>query len=240
MLSGEGATDIGDKDTPGPMAYIVDRLIEKRIDYSLLENETLGADCVMFVGESDLTRQGKVGPMLFPGLKQGKGQKFFARSAQILGQLAKSEQERTRAPVIAVFFRDADGTRTRDEWSEKCESMVLGFKLAEFGTGVPMVPRPKSEAWLLCALLEPPYEQCEKLEDVSGNDASPNSPKKQLEALLGEYPPAEKQIEFIRSGRIDPTRIEMPSFSRFRDSLQAALDIALSRKTQIPASDCCF
>jgi len=59
----------------------------------------------------------------------------------------------------------------------------IGFKIEKFDRGVAMIPKPKSEAWLLCALRNKAYENCQKLEDRSGNDDSPNSLKKELDAL---------------------------------------------------------
>ncbi len=56
-------------------------------------------------------------------------------------------------PVIAVLFRDSDGTASsgRGLWEDKRKSIEDGFGEAGFDYGVPMIPKPKSEAWLLCA-----------------------------------------------------------------------------------------
>jgi hypothetical protein len=64
-------------------------------------------------------------------------------------------------------------------------SMLTGFEVEHISTGVPMIPKPKSEAWILCALRNN-YQHCAKLEDESGNDRSPNPLKQQLEDYLGE------------------------------------------------------
>ena len=127
---------------------------------------------------------------------------------------------------MAVLFRDSDGTgiSPRDDWEQKVDSMVNGFSRAGFDRGVPMVPRPKSEAWLLCALKDPPYQHCARLEDESGNDNSPNSLKRQLAALIGHEPGAEEQSGWVRDGRVDPDRLNLPSFQAFTLSLNAALD----------------
>jgi hypothetical protein len=133
------------------------------------------------------------------------------------------------APVVAVLFRDGDGTNAKKQWDEKVQSIIRGFELADFQTGVPMVPNPKSEAWLICALRSPPYANCSSLEDQPGNDNSKNSLKKQLECLCGgSHPSAAAQAGWVRDGKVDPTRIDMPSFSVFKEYLHlAALNAGL-------------
>lgn len=227
LLSGEGKTDMGhnegDQFQPGPMAWLVDRLLEKdsRIGYSLLETHTAGGNCIRCIPEAELAKYGKSGPMKLSGIKYGKNTGLYTRNAQILGRLAKSES----GSVLAVLFRDGDGNHSASvmEWQEKFDSIDRGFKLAEFETGVPMLPRPKSEAWLLCALQGLSVAGCEDLEEASGNDDSPNSLKGRLEALIGHKPSAEEQAEWVESGRIDPDLIRMPSFDKFREALQTAI-----------------
>lgn len=91
-----------------------------------------------------------------------------------------------------------------------------------------MVPRPKSEAWLLCALKNAPYQHCQTLEDAPGNDASPRSLKKQLAAVIDHDPSAQEQADWVREGRVDPEQIDMPSFTAFRKALDSALDNVLA------------
>jgi hypothetical protein len=239
MLSGEGKSDIGHRVPgesgrvyePGPMTWIVDRLAEKCIHYSLLDLQDQGAECVQFVSESELTEPDRPGPMLMRGLKRGRETGLFTRNAQILGRLAKNLAHNRQEDVIAVLFRDADKTNAcnADTWEKKRQSIENGFALAEFPNGVPMVPRPKSEAWLLCALKNPPYQHCNALEEASGNDNSPRSLKSQLETLIGHKPAAQEQADWIRTGCIDPEQIDMPSFAAFREALNRALNTAVAR-----------
>lgn len=214
------------KFVPGPMAWVVDKVLERHhTGYSLLEAHQNGADCVMYVHETELAALGKRGPQLLPGLKYGKGNALFARNAQALGLQAKKIAVKDGAPVLAVLFRDGDGTRSTPagEWQEKVDSMHRGFAMVECDTGVPMVPQPKSEAWLLCALRLPVYANCASLEDASGNDASPNSLKKQLAALSGGTDPsAAEQADWVVTGVVDPLRIDMPSFNAFKQALHTA------------------
>lgn len=238
FLSGEGPSDLGhmvpspggEVFAPGPMAWMVDKLLEPHLKYSLLELHEAGGEAVVFIHKAQLTALGKPsapGKPLLSGLKHGKGQAFHARSAQCLGLLAKAQEP----PAVAVLFRDGDGTNStpRQEWQEKWDSMARGFALAGFASGVPMVPRPKSEAWLLCGLKEQPYQHCAVLEDAPGNDGSPKALKTRIEALLGHEASAEEQAGWVRDGRIDPQHIDMPSFAEFRDALDTAVSKALAR-----------
>lgn len=233
VLSGEGATDLGavrvgsngEQFVPGPMALIVDKLLEhNHTSYSLIESHEAGGDCIAFIDETKLTLSAKKGPTLLPGIKYGKGNSYYTKNAQCLGLHAKSISENEAGtPVIAVLFRDGDGTNSKDEWSKKINSMRRGFELVKFQTGVPMVPRPKSEAWIICALRTPAYSDCASLEDESGNDNSSNSLKDQLARLCGGlHPSAETQADWVREGKVDPSRIEMPSFSVFKEDLRKA------------------
>jgi hypothetical protein len=234
VLSGEGPTDLGQavltpggmNFAPGPMAWIVDKLLERHhTGYSLLEAHQAGGDCVTHVHETALAALGKPGSPLFPGVKFGKGTAFFTRNAQAMGLLVKKTSAQENQPVLAVLFRDGDGVRATPagEWQEKVNSMHRGFALVDCHTGVPMVPRPKSEAWLLCALRQPGYVNCAPLEDASGNDASPSSLKRQLAALCGgPDPSADEQADWVMIGTVDPLRIDMPSFDAFKQALHTA------------------
>jgi hypothetical protein len=233
VLSGEGATDLGaiqvgsngENFVPGPMALIVDKLLERHhTAYSLIESHDAGGDCIVYVAKSELSSFAKKGLTLLPGQKYGKGNAFFVSNAQCLGLYAKKlSAEEAGIPVIAILFRDGDGTNSKKEWSAKVESMRRGFELVEFRTGVSMVPNPKSEAWLICALRSPAYSGCASLEDESGNDNSSNPLKEQLARLCGGlHPSAETQADWVRDGRVDPSRIEMPSFSVFKEDLRKA------------------
>lgn len=234
LLSGEGPTDLGQVTliaggaafTPGPMVWVVDKILERHhTAYSLVQAHQSGADCVTHVHETQLAALGKPGSPLFPGVKFGKGTAFFTRNAQVLGLLAKQTGEREGQSVMAVLFRDGDGVRATPaaEWQEKVDSMHRGFAMVGCDTGVPMVPRPKSEAWLLCALRAPAYANCAPLENASGNDASPVSLKKQLAALCqGADPSADEQAQWVEHGAVDPLRIDMPSFNAFKQALLTA------------------
>jgi len=163
--------------------------------------------------------------MLLPGRKREKETTYYFNNARALSRIAREQEAQLRDEVVAVLFRDADGTASagRGTWEAKRTSMEYGFAEERFSRGVPMIPKPKSEAWLLCALKEDPYLNCEALEDRSGNDASPNSLKADLEKVLGERPTAEILCQKLRDRVVDIDRICMPSFKAFRERLERVL-----------------
>jgi hypothetical protein len=201
-------------------------LVEKRLNSSPIEVYEAGGDGICFVSETELANRAKrSSPTFLSGIKFGKGTAHYTRNAQALGLLAGNMQDGKKEPVVAVLFRDTDGKNSapRDIWKTKVNSIKRGFELADFPHGVPMMPLPKSEAWLICALKDDSYNHCDALENAPGNDGSPNSLKTRLEKLIGHYPAAEEQVEWVRTGKIDPERIDMPSFNAFRDALDGAL-----------------
>lgn len=251
LLSGEGPTDMGRNQPtpggmvfePGPMAELIDRLI--RTDphfsswleaYSLLEmqRDDPDADHVLYLSRGDLSqrkqqRQGR--PLLLPGSKRPKGLSGSTAQAWMLGRLAvetagHDPASGVRPLVVAVLFHDSDGTRSvpRSQWQELVTAIEDGFAQAGCKTGVAMVPRPKSEAWLLCALKPSPYQHCDELEEAPGNDASPQALKTRLKAINDDNDPSSaEQADWVREGRIDPARIDMPSFRAFADRLAQVL-----------------
>jgi len=208
------------------MALIVDALIEPVLGYSLVDAHP-SMESVRHVPESELAGHARsVKPVVLPGPKQPKGYAGFVKAAQTFGTLARQEREaRLHQPVVAVLFRDSDGTQRapRDHWERVVQAMSNGFERTGFADGVPMVPRPKSEAWLLCALKTAPYQDCAALEEAPGNDNSPNNLKDRLAAAVGGTPSAEGQADWVRQGKVDPDQIDMPSFAEFKASLKAAL-----------------
>ena len=200
------------------MAVIIDRIIENIAGYSLL-----GSSAMEFITESSLCSVEFPRSLIGLGKKSRVGTAGFTRHAQQLAAVAK-RFETPGNPVAAVLFRDADGTRST-EWrlfEAKWDAIERGFISAGFENGVPMVPKPKSEAWLLCALKAEPYQNCMNLEEtLSGNDDSPNPAKAQLDEILDQLG---KEIDdlpdMVADGTISPFKIDMPSFNRFRARLE--------------------
>lgn len=236
LLSGEGVSDMGacglaadlceDCDfQPGPMAVLVDQIAESKLSYSLLQPGLFG-----FVPEASLTKTAKKlatarKGLRLPGTKSAKETGYFFNNARALASLAAQEAKERQDEVVAVLFRDADGAASagRGQWQDKRQSMLDGFAEAGFSKGVPMIPRPKSEAWILCGTRTPAYQNCATLESRSGNDRSPKALKAELAKVLSGKTSVSDLVNLVQSGKLDYRRIAMPSFQAFRDRLEDVL-----------------
>ncbi len=230
LLSGEGPTDMGRCNAAiaqcgggdfvaGPMAIVVDKLVEQAQGYELSH---LDSGLVEFVSERYLAEGAadlkalKKSPSL-AGKKKPKETLYFYRNARVLARRAKEKMEEINGSVIAVLFRDADGTASaeRGHREHKVASMLRGFQDEKYEYGVPMMPMPKSEAWLLCAVAKD-YQHCAALENESGNDDVANSLKTQLAEALDGNDSAPSVVGMLRAGDIDVHRINMPSYREFK------------------------
>lgn len=229
VLSGEGASDMGGAPAqggrPGPMAHIVDRFILEKFEFS-----PLNSGLVHWVSRSELSEicksQRLTRHMLLPGVRRAAGFAGFTKHAAALAWKATELEREENDKSVAVMFRDSDGTQSsvHDNWERVTEAVELGFDTVGFKAGVPMIPKPKQEAWMLCAKKGDPYMHCHLLEEESGNDHCPNPLKAQLSAVCGGEPLTDEMCDWIASGEVDVHRIDMPSFNRFRCSMNKALD----------------
>ena len=235
LFSGEGPTDLGmcaesaatcegNDYHHGPMTIIVDQIVQARHHYSLLET-----GCYGFVSRRALAdrasalKAAKKAPRL-PGKKRAKETRYFFNNARLLAKIAKDREHTLKDVVVAVLFRDSDtATDGRGPWPEKRQSMLDGFEEEGFARGVPMIPKPTSEAWLLCALQENPYQGCAALEDRSGSPNSRSSLKGEVEKRLGHPPTTDELCDMVTNGRVDYGRINMDSFNEFKKRLEAVL-----------------
>lgn len=237
VLSGEGAADLGqcsnaqsnceDADFQiGPMTVLLDQMLESRLGYSL--RPIPGG--YQYVGEAGLklrerARKNDSRKVSLVGKKRDQETGYFYINAWMFAEIALEIEEESNNKVIALLFRDCDGTRSSIAglWEAKWGSMVNGFGRAEFPRGVPMLPKPKSEAWLLCAV-KPSVESCADLEEISGNDSSPNSAKLRLDVAFGAHKSGAEICEWLDENPIDEKRASsMPSFRAFTNELDRAL-----------------
>lgn len=233
ILSGEGGTDLGGSsdfgDRVGPMAHLVDQMIEDQIDYS-----PISCEMVRWVSRSELSAEAKKSKFprtALPGVRRPPGYVGHYKQAYALGRMAKNIESTEDVPSVSVMFRDSDGTNSTGagHWRALTAAIAEGYAAAGYVSGVAMIPKPKQESWLLCALKNEPYIGCQLLEDESGNDSSPHSLKDKLCEAIGNHPSVEEMSEWIKTRRFDSTKIEMESFSHFRANLMAALDAVVQR-----------
>jgi len=217
VVSGEGKSDIGIGSyvdgtfIPAPMYQMIDKIIEKKIGYSIYE---LTPSEITFVPKPELITICKSIKFL-AGKKREKETGYFYKNAIGLSKIAKNKGD----DVIAILFRDSDGTGTSPSnlYSKKVESIESAFE-SEGVNGVAMIPNPKSEAWLICMLKEHEYQNCIVLETRSGNDDSPNSLKKEFGEILESKSIEYHDInEMIKNNEIDINLIDMPSFIYFKN-----------------------
>lgn len=240
LFSGEGPSDLGQCELgldrceveyfqPGPMSWVVDHLVES---FQGFEFSHVESGCVGFVSESYLAAN-KAEPTQkarLPGKKKPPETQYYFENARALAIAAQRKSEEISGDnVIAVLFRDSDGTASagRGDWANKRKSILAGFAEVNYEYGVAMLPKPKSEAWLLCAVKDNPYQHCHLLEDESGNDRSPNSLKVQLSAVLHSNDSAQQLNDMIKNHEIDVHQIDMPSFNAFKDNLKEVVKSAL-------------
>jgi len=231
LFSGEGPTDLGigvgnaelyegDGYHHGPMTVIVDQIVEEKHEYSLLETGYCGfVPKQMLVGRaSELKAAKKI--LGLPGKKRAKETRYFFTNARMLARIATEKQGELNDDLVAVLFRDSDtASAGRGVWDEKRQSMLDGFKEENFARGVPMIPKPTSEAWLLCALKRHPYRGCAALEERSGGDRL----KGKLANRVGHVPSRRELCEMVADRKINVERISMPSLAAFRSRLEEVI-----------------
>ena len=242
LLSGEGPTDMGFCDLgntsckgstfkEGSMAIMVNQLVRQFQGY---EMSYLDCERVYYVSErflADNKQSPRRKEMSLRGKRKPPETKYYYENARALATQAKSIESQIDDNVIAVLFRDADGTASagRGEWENKRNSMLAGFEAETYKFGVAMIPKPKSEAWLLCATKQYPYQHCDKIENKSGNDNARNSLKKQISKSLQGKVSREDINQLLRDGIIDVAKIDMNSFNAFKENLEAAIELAMDK-----------
>lgn len=233
VLTGEGNSDLGySEEHPGFLIELLEKLA------SAVSGEAFGYE---FASRSDLAaKMPKDSDSSRPILLRGNKRKYpylitIQRTAEALGRIA-SELENTGA----VFFHDCDYTQSEVDDADKyyrqlVTCMEQGFEFANYSNGVPMVPKPRSESWLLCHYQATPYENCARFEKLPANDRAENSGKKLLERFFNCR---ESQIyEHIDIEEIDWDKIDAPSFVFFKNRFQHVVERLTRKSPSMPESE---
>ncbi len=140
IISGEGTSDVGYCDNKssrfvfGPVTYLTQNILHSLHKFELNFH---------FKSRDELKRY----PITLKGKKKKEKLSATAKGhsnlAYKLAYLAKD-----KGYSVAILMRDADNRKFEDVYEEIKE----GFQAARFENGVPAVPVPKSEAWLICCL----------------------------------------------------------------------------------------
>lgn len=220
ILAGEGTSDLGSLDQAGilkkgPMTWIIDHICRAQDatpEYELMTESKLKHLC-----KNDQRNIMPSRP------NQGKNTEKIWLVAKYLGNIAQKREETTGV----ILFKDSDGTRSvpRDHWEQMVRAMESGFQGASFQYGVAMVPRPKSEAWLLAYYQKGlpntlPYQNTSRFEKLPGNDGSSKSAKALLSQAFDNAENPYKLISESEISEVDWEAVDMPSFQLFRQRLQ--------------------
>lgn len=236
VLSGEGPTDLGrchqnigqcqgGEFAFGPLGLMAEQWIAQQAGVSLRASPEL----IHFVPKQQLGDKTRSLPLrLQPARSKKKAAEtgYFFSNAMALGLIALDLERQTGHRAVAILHRDCDSTHSAKTgmWEVKHKSMGDGFVYARFERGVPMLPKPTSEVWLLCAAQQQAYQRCEKLEDLPGNLASLNHPKKKLGKVLGLPLSAEQLCDWLDAHPFDFAKARsMPSYAAFHDRLQEVI-----------------
>ena len=220
VLTGEGNSDLGySEEHPGVLVRLLEKLANN------ISDEDFGYE---FASRNDLTAEmPKDSDSSRKMLLRGNRRKYeflitVQRQAEALARIAL-----TLDNTGAVFFHDCDFTHSEvnnpDEYYRQVVcSMEQGFQSVDYRNGVPMVPKPRSESWLLCHYQDTPYENCARFEDLPANDRAENSGKK----LLARFFNCRKSqiYEHIDIEEIDWDKIDAPSFVFFKNRFQHVVE----------------
>ncbi len=226
LLAGEGSSDLGSMHPDGTlkkgaMTLLIDVIAQKscgmRPEYCLVSEKQLKA----------LKKQDRRNTMGRSTEYKPFEEVFL--SAQYLGKYSKNIFPDEEYAGV-VFFKDSDGTNAapRRLWEGIVKAMQAGFRMSGNKYGVPMVPRPKSEAWLMGYYQknlpgQQAYNHCERFEDMPGNDGSPNALKTLLKTALNTAGDVYDLIGKDEIDAIDWERVDMPSLNLFRKRLENVL-----------------
>ena len=240
VMTGEGPTDMGtcnnsqaicteDQLYVGPIARLMFKTIQQylpnwNIDNLDQDNPSAHMTLIDEVWLKSKCKEKKRG-LIRPSKAVAKGMIVHAQRAQVLAEHARSNDHQ-----MAAYFHDTDGTRSQlagmpDRQEKLTQAIKEGFRAARFEEqGLAIVPKPTSEAWLICGAKEEPYQHCAVLElQLSGNDKSPKAaPKAVLGMMLGEQNYTRSDLNHLVD-RLDPAQIDMPSFNSLREQIQTAI-----------------
>lgn len=242
MMTGEGPTDMGACNNDqaicseaqldaGPIARLLFKTIRQYLPDWNADNLEQGNPAVhmTLINEAWLKskcKEKKRG-LIRPSKGVAKGMIVHAQRAQVLAEYAHSNDHQ-----MAAYFHDTDGTRSQladmpDRQEKLTQAIKAGFRAAQFeDQGLALVPKPTSEAWLICGIKETPYQHCEALETtLSGNDHSPSrAPKAMLGEMIGNPDYTRSDLNDLVD-QLDVASIDMPSFNALREQIQTAIRV---------------
>ncbi len=236
LLTGEGNTDIGySDDKPGILLAALSALASEVTDedfnncYHIVSRPDLVALCrdIPHTPKSMLSRGAK---------KKFSGLIAIQRQAQALGKMARETED-----TGAVFFHDCDYTHSQvsdshEYYEELVRTVEAGFyQNDKYRNGVAMIPKPRSESWLLAHYQPNQYRNGAEFEELSANDASDKSGKKMLADFF--HCKVNEIYDHINADDINWSKIDCPSFILFKHRFQHVVQRLTHQATTIPESE---
>ena len=226
FIAGEGPSDLCDKTTgkPGLLLQALRQLAEAM---NLGESPEFVGVSQMELSVSSGRAKREPRQMFLRGNKRMDGElSAIGRRAEALARHVNERVEEGEE-CGAVLFTDCDFTNRSVNQPDTYHAQVIiaiegGFAVVDgFRNGVAMVPKMRSESWVLCKYQDIPYAPGNKFEALPANDHSPNCAKKVLAQFLEL--PVDEMYECICDDDIDWTKISCSSYNFFRRRFEFVL-----------------
>ena len=204
------------------MAALIEKIADSKAGF---EFAVAGMEFVSKRRRLEIAKQEFAGKYFRGKKRRDYEEGYYFNEARALSWLARAKVASACCKVAPILFRDADSNE-RAGYDIVRKSIRDGFHAEEMDDfGVAMVPKPTSEAWLICALQDTSYQNCEALEQtLSGTGAGKRPAKERLEALLAERGKAIADLYgLISEDVISAHKIQMPSYDDFRKDLEAVI-----------------
>ncbi len=211
FICGEGPTDVCGDDAPLRMAIrsLLAKWYAKQAKFHSVSRSELSSDSKNVKPKRGAYVRGRKTP--YPE----------TRSVTAFACCLAQKAQAYCSACGAIYFKDMDfpSSENRDKYYEALiAAMHVGFDNAGFQRGVPMVPKTRSESWMLC-IVDKHAARMSYYENLPGSDNSPKSGKKVLAKMLGC---SEKENYAKLSDRIenyDWDALSAPSFAFFKNRL---------------------
>ncbi|MEI6421813.1 MAG: hypothetical protein WCP55_06310 [Lentisphaerota bacterium] len=220
IVSKEGSSDMGNNSVwdeksgsfiqkKGSMLILLEMMIESH-----------SSSCkATIVERNELSRYYKTVKrfnLKLPGSKFGRAAGHINQAAS-LGFMAIEKRSH-----IAVYFHDCDYTRSAPSYilQQFIDAVEAGFKESAYKAGVPMIPKPCSEAWLL-ALSENSSKGSNYYENLPGNLSAKRDHAKDLLENAG-YNNEEKRCLLVEKS-YSKNKLDTYSFNNFKNKLDAVV-----------------
>lgn len=238
ILCGEGPTDLYYNEidqTQSPLKDGVDQLLDFFWDernYLQFKQVTRAE-----ISQTDKGKPEKKTAVV-RGLKNKfPNHRFIASSAKCLAQKAEVIALENNEPHKwgVVFFHDLDANTKasiEETYSDYMKAMNDGFNSVSFPHGVPMIPKTRSESWLLCLLAPDGGASAKYFETLPMSDKSPNAGKKVLATQLKVSESESYSIIERKRDNFNWTTLQAPSFLQFSDRLKIVSAKLLNQNIQ--------